>query len=75
MKKTNTCPKCGSHEILRVKDTGGNATNALMLGFLSVVPVPRYVCCGCGYTEEWVDQKDLWVLKDELKIKRAKENN
>ena len=74
MKHTKTCPKCGSHEILRVKDTGGDLTNALVLGFMSMVYVPRYVCCDCGYTEEWVDRSDLPILKDKLEKQRAKEN-
>ena len=74
MKRTNTCPKCGGHEILRVKDTGGDYTNALLMGFLSMVYVPRYVCCGCGYVEEWVDQNDLWILKEKLEKQRKKEN-
>ncbi len=74
MKKTNTCPKCGSHEILRVKDTGtGNASNALVLGMLSAVWLPRYVCCDCGYVEEWVDESDLWKLKEKLEKQNKKE--
>ena len=73
MKNTKRCPKCGCTDILKVKDTGGNATNALMLGFMSSVLVPRYVCCGCGYTEEWVDESDLWILKEKLEKQRAKE--
>lgn len=71
MKNTKTCPKCGSREILRVKDTAGDYTNALVLGFLSMVHVPRYVCCDCGYVEEWVDKKDLWILKDKLEKQRS----
>jgi uncharacterized OB-fold protein len=74
MKNTKICPKCGSREILRVKDGGGDYTNALLLGFLSMVYVPRYVCCDCGYVEEWVDSSDLRTLKEKLKKQREKEN-
>jgi len=73
MKNSKTCPKCGSSEILRVKDTSGDYTNALVLGFMSMIYVPRYVCCDCGYVEEWVDRADLYILKEKLEKQRAKE--
>lgn len=75
MKRTKICPKCSSHEILRVKDTAGEYTNALIIGFFSTVYVPRYVCCDCGYVEEWVDTSDLDTLKEKLKKQREKENS
>lgn len=25
--------------------------------------VNRYVCCNCGYSEEWIDREDLPKLK------------
>ena len=73
MKNSKTCPKCGSHEILRAKDTSGNYANNLVLGFMSMVYVPRYVCCDCGYVEEWVDRADLYILKEKLEKQRVKE--
>lgn len=73
MKNTNTCPKCGSHNIFLARDSAGEYTNALPVGFLSVVYVPRYVCCDCGYAEEWVDESDLRILKEKLEKQRKKE--
>ncbi len=70
MKKTKTCPKCGGHAILRVEGHAGahGAGNNLMLGktIFSAIPLPRYVCCDCGYCEEWVDSRDLYQLRHRL---------
>ena len=68
MKNSSTCPKCGSRELLRVKDTGGNAGVSLILGFLSTAPVTRYACVSCGYVESWVEEKYLDKLKDRLEF-------
>ena len=32
----------------------------------SAVLVHRYVCCKCGYSEEWIDRKDIQTLKDKF---------
>ena len=69
MKNTRCCPKCGSQDILRIPDhpgryaSGNNiyTTSATLFG---KVPVIRYVCCGCGYVENWVEtQEELQKLK------------
>ena len=68
MKTTHTCPKCGGHDILRVPGKSGpyGAGNNLQMGFtyFSAVLVHRYICCNCGYTEEWIDPADLGRLKE-----------
>ena len=64
MKQTNTCPKCGGSRILRVEDGAGRTGISLYLGFMSMTPVARYVCTGCGYTESWVDEDYLPELRD-----------
>ena len=28
------------------------------------VLVHRYVCCACGYSEEWIDKEDIPRLKE-----------
>ena len=70
MKQSKTCPKCSSTEILRVegKVLAHGAGNNIMLGktIFSSIPVPRYVCCRCGYAEEWIDSGDLYLLRDQL---------
>ena len=30
----------------------------------SAVLVHRYVCCACGYSEEWIDKEDIPRLKE-----------
>ncbi len=67
MKNTKTCPKCSSADILFVPGnagaygTGNNIQTGLTI--LSAVLVNRYICCDCGYTEEWVDREDIDKLK------------
>ena len=65
MKNTSRCPKCGSRNLVRVPDDAhrylGNS-----ISITKVVPVARYVCCDCGYVEDWVEtQKDLETLRRE----------
>ena len=73
MKNTKLCPKCSAKDIIRVEGyTGGHKSveagrNVIMTGLtlLSSIPVTRYVCGACGYTEEWIDDpEDLEYLKD-----------
>ena len=66
MQNGHVCPKCGSRHIVRVPDdprrhASGNNTRATLLG---KIPVIRYVCCGCGYTENWVENRlDLKTIQ------------
>ena len=59
MKATNRCPKCGYHDIVRVPDDAHRylANSICITKLLTVtrVPVTRYVCCDCGYVENWVE--------------------
>ncbi|MCH5285916.1 MAG: hypothetical protein J1E43_00705 [Christensenellaceae bacterium] len=59
MKNTNRCPKCGSDDIVRVPDTAhrylANSICITKCAWVKRVPVARYVCCGCGYVENWVE--------------------
>lgn len=67
MKKEQICPKCNCTDILRIEGSakGYGVGNNIPMGvsILSYVKVPRYVCCNCGYTEEWIDLKDIPKLK------------
>lgn len=75
MKKTKVCPKCAGTEILRAEgDIGGYDTRNFILPgktWFSAVPVHRYICCDCGYAEEWIDSRDLM----QLKAARSKKKN
>nr|WP_326126653.1 hypothetical protein [uncultured Oscillibacter sp.] len=70
MKNGAPCPKCGSRQVVRVPDNPGRhasgnniyTTRATLLG---KVPVIRYVCCACGYVENWVEtRRDLEKLRE-----------
>ena len=71
MKNSKGCPKCGGIDIVRFDGyTGAYGTgNNVMLGatIFSGVNVNRYVCLTCGYTEEWIDKKDLDRVKNSKK--------
>ena len=74
MKNTQTCPKCESTSIVRIDGYAGAyaSGNNIMLGatVFSAVNVNRYVCCDCGYTEEWIDREDLPKIKNSKKAKK-----
>lgn len=68
MKTTGRCPKCSGTDILRMPGKAGayGSGNNIITGMtvFSAVPVHRYVCCSCGFSEEWIDQNDLQKLKE-----------
>ena len=70
MKKSNVCPKCGSNDILMIPGSSGayGVGNNIQVGWstFSAVLVDRYVCCGCGFSEEWIDEKDIEKLKEKF---------
>lgn len=71
MKTSKTCPKCGSHDIVRIDGNVGayGTGNNISLGptIFSAVKVNRYICCSCGFSEEWIDKADLGRLKESRK--------
>lgn len=62
MRISKVCPKCNSRDILRIPGekgaygTGNNINVGMTI--LSAVKVTRYLCCQCGYSEEWIDEKE-----------------
>ena len=68
MKNNVSCPKCGGTEIIKIPGKAGayGSGNNIMIGMtiFSAILVNRYVCSDCGYSEEWIDTKDLEKLKD-----------
>lgn len=74
MKNTKSCPKCQSNDIVRINGYAGayGSGNNIMIGMsiLSAVGVNRYICCNCGFTEEWVDQEDIERIKNSKKAIR-----
>lgn len=69
MKNTRKCLKCGSVNIVRVPDNpnryaSGNNIYTSTFTLMKKVPVIRYVCCDCGYVENWVESQNE---RDEIK--------
>ncbi len=67
MKNSHTCPKCGGTDILLIPGTSGayGVGNNIPTGktIFSYTLVNRYLCCSCGYSEEWIDKEDIAKLK------------
>ena len=68
MKETKKCPKCKSEDIMRVNGSsrGYGAGNNIMIGMtvFSAINVNRYICCNCGFCEEWINKEDIPKLKN-----------
>ena len=62
MRNTKICPKCNSTDILKMPGLSGGfgSGNNIQTGMsiFSAVKVTRYLCCECGYSEEWIDNKE-----------------
>lgn len=67
MKNTHKCPKCGNNELVKVPGSARayGAGNNIVVGltYFSAVLVDRYVCCRCGFSEEWINQAGIQKLK------------
>ena len=70
MKNTKKCPKCGGSDIIFVPGSAGPYGNGnnIMKGLTiksvkSAVPVDRYICTTCGFSEEWIDLDYMDKLK------------
>ena len=74
MKNTKMCPKCQSTNIIRIDGYSGayGSGNNVMTGstIFSAVNVNRYICCSCGFTEEWIDKEDIEKIATSKKVKR-----
>ena len=70
MKRTGICPKCGSAKIERIPDNGryANGNNIYLRSAVVLadrIPMIKYVCCDCGYVEEWIEAKaDLEKIRE-----------
>jgi ribosomal protein S27AE len=73
MKNTKRCPKCEGANIVRIEGYVGayGTGNNVMVGssIFSAVKVNRYVCCSCGFTEEWIDTEELEKVEKSKKAK------
>ena len=71
MKNTNRCPKCDSSDIIRVNGSSRayGAGNNIITGMFSVVKVNRYICCNCGFSEDWIDEEDIETIRNSVNPK------
>lgn len=62
MKNTGCCPKCRSQKVARVPDNAhrylSNSICMTNIAWVKRIPVARYVCCDCGYVENWVEKQN-----------------
>ena len=75
MKKSQKCIKCKSENIIGLTGKGTWFDNGAYGNYLHVaagmlVEKETYVCCDCGYSEEWVNEDDLEILKSSIGTKR-----
>ena len=65
MKNTKTCPKCASGDIIKIEGTVGayGAGNNVAVTWTKYAKVDRYLCGACGYSEEWIDRKDIDLIR------------
>ncbi len=77
MKYAKQCPKCGSKDIIVFMNDGFpvDSDHGIMVGMtiMSTIPLHRYVCCNCGYTEQWVKRCHIEKLKSSKKAKPVNE--
>jgi len=54
MKKTGSCPKCGSREIFTNDGTMlYNDRSYITSSFFGRMPLVTYICASCGYLEDY----------------------
>ena len=72
MKNNKVCPKCQSSNIVRFDGFHGayGSGNYVQTSFSSYVIVHRYICCDCGFAEEWIDKEDIEKVANSKKAKR-----
>lgn len=63
MKNSKKCLKCDSKNIIRIPDSphrhaSGNNIYATTVTLMGKIPVIRYVCCDCGYVENWIEREN-----------------
>ena len=64
MKNTCKCPKCGGTEILRID--GRSVIGGVIPAGWTGAKLNRFLCIGCGYSEEWITQTDIAKLISDM---------
>jgi hypothetical protein len=63
MKNTLCCPKCNSRDILQLVGSGldgfgGDYVVVSKWTNIDRVPITRYLCASCGFSEQWIDSAE-----------------
>lgn len=61
MKQSKTCPKCGSKEVILVMAHSGSH---IYCGHNTHATVWHYICCDCGYSEQYVNKPDIKKIRE-----------
>ena len=73
--KSGICPKCKSRDILVFESTNDEREKKLAdcekIGLMEKIYTKRFVCCSCGYTERYFDDRDLVRLQKKYKKVRG----
>lgn len=66
MKHGNPCPKCGKTNPLELTGRRLKSGPADSWRDIAALPYRRYICCGCGYAEDWYDSASLQKILDRM---------
>ena len=71
MLRSGRCPKCQSKDLVRIPGRVGahGSGNNISVGWtiFSSVKVTRFLCCDCGFSEEWLESPaDRKKVRDEF---------
>lgn len=75
MKKTGTCPKCGSREIKGFYTAATESSVGVLLSRWHSATLETLTCAECGYTEFYTNDKGLEKIKSEGKQYSAQKIN
>lgn len=72
MKDTLGCVKCASRRVIEIKGSSMNQNTVIAYGSwkMNMVPVNRFICLQCGYTEEYVKLTPKFVQWGEKQIEK-----
>ncbi len=79
--KSGICPKCGSGDVysgahIPLKK-GPFGSNAIPVSLTSLAALDNYVCTGCGYVEQYVDEagKRKEIAEEWVRVKPSESSD
>ena len=58
MRTSGSCAKCKSTDLVRIESPQDGSANVISTGWFSAARVTRFLCAQCGFSEEWIEDKD-----------------